>query len=146
MPTKAASKPVQAHTARPIDDLARAVLKSLVAGNGRSNHCEVKTELPERLAADNVKYDPAQLQLALVRLEDSGCIQRVQRQPYSSHPQYIVLNGMSRYDDIDRLAADVAAAIRSRGDEFEMSINSALGLIKTASLTRSAVWLWRYIS
>jgi hypothetical protein len=43
----------------------------------------------------------------------------VQRQPYSSYPQYIVLNGMSRYDDIDRLAADVAAAIRSRGDEFE---------------------------
>jgi hypothetical protein len=28
MPTKAASKPVQAHTARPIDDLARAVLKT----------------------------------------------------------------------------------------------------------------------
>jgi hypothetical protein len=101
MPTKAASKPVQAHTARPIDDLARAVLKSLVAGNGRSNRCEVKTELPERLAADNVKYDPAQLQLALVRLEDVGLVHRVQRQPYGSYPQFIVSSGLGRYDGID---------------------------------------------
>jgi hypothetical protein len=123
MSTKTSPKPVQAHSEpveqHPIDVLARAVLKVLVAGNGRSNRCEVNQELPQRLATDNVNYDPAQLQLALVRLEDSGCIQRVQRQPYSSYPQYIVLNGMSRYDDIDRLAADVAAAVRSRGDEFE---------------------------
>jgi hypothetical protein len=88
-------------------------------GCGRTNRAEIKQELPQRLAADGVKYDPELLQPALIRLEDVGLIQRVQRQPYLSYPQYIVLNGVSRYDDIDRLAADVAAAIRSRGDEFE---------------------------
>jgi hypothetical protein len=79
----------------------------------------VKTELPERLAADNVKYDPAQLQLALIRLEDVGLIHRVQRQPYGSYPQFIVSSGLGRYDGIDVLAADMAAAIQSRSDEFE---------------------------
>jgi hypothetical protein len=33
--------------------------------------------------------------------------------------QYIVSNGLSRYDETDELAADIAACIKRRGDEFE---------------------------
>lgn len=95
------------------------MLKALTAGNGRSNRCEVKTELPQRLAADGAKYALRILLEALIRLEGVGLIQRVQRQPYSAYPQAIVNNGLGRFDDIDVLAADMAAAIRSRSDEFE---------------------------
>jgi hypothetical protein len=119
LPTKTPKKSVEAPTARLSDDLARAVLKVLVAGNGRSNRCEVKQELPQRLAADGVKYDPNDLPRALIKLEDSGCITRVQRQPYSAYPQYIVSNGLSRYDQSDELAANIAACIKRRGDRFE---------------------------
>src|SRR5512132_2957910 len=104
MPTITAGKPKEAAIARPVDDLARAVLAALVAGNGRSNRCEVTQELPQRQAADGVQYDPKDLPLALIKLEDSGCITRMQRQPYSAYPQYIVSNGLSRYEETDELA------------------------------------------
>lgn len=95
------------------------MLAALVAGKGRTNRADIETELPQRLAADGVKYDPEILELAIVRLGDVALIQRVQRQPYGAYPQLIVSNGLGRYDEIDVLAADVAAVIKSRSDEFE---------------------------
>jgi hypothetical protein len=63
--------------------------------------------LPQRLERDGVRCQPEDLSLALVKLEDSGCIVRFQRQ---MQPLRITGNGSKYYDDIDRLAADVSAA------------------------------------
>jgi hypothetical protein len=100
-------------------DQARAVLRSLQAGNGRLIRCEVKDELPQRLQEDGVQYRAEDLQLALVRLEDAGCITRVQRQPYTVYPQFVVRSGLRRYNGFDALAADIAAVVKQRGEEFE---------------------------
>lgn len=40
-------------------------------------------------------------------------------EPYDVYPQYVVSVGLSRYDADDVLTADVAAAIKQHGDEFE---------------------------
>lgn len=110
-------KPAEAPTAALVNDLCRAVLKALTAGNGRSNRCEVGSELPLRI--NGVVFDPELLALALVRLEDVGLIQRVQRQPYGAYPQSIVGSGLGRYDDTDVLAADIADVLKRHGEEFD---------------------------
>ena len=102
-----------------MDVLARAVLRALEAGNGRSNRCEVTDELPQRLRQDGAVYRAEDLPLALTRLEDSACIIRVHKQPFTSYPQFIVANGMAVFDAIDALAADIAAVMKAHDDEFE---------------------------
>jgi hypothetical protein len=52
----------------------------------------------------------------LVKLEDAGCISRVQKQ---LGPSYVVANGMAVFDSIDALCADIAAVIKQHNDEFE---------------------------
>jgi hypothetical protein len=52
----------------------------------------------------------------LVKLEESGCIIRFQRQ---MQPPRIAGNGSKYYDDIDRLAADVAGVIKAHDEEFD---------------------------
>ena len=64
--------------------IVRSVLRVLQAGNGRSNRCEVADELTQRLITDGVVYTPEQLSAALIRLEDCGLLQRVQRTRYPS--------------------------------------------------------------
>ena len=102
--------------ADPVDALARAVLRVLQAGNGRSNRCEVSDELPHRLIADGAAYTPTQLSEALTRLEDCGLIQRVQR---TGHPVFMVRSGAGTYDSTDVLAASVCAVLKRRQDRFE---------------------------
>jgi hypothetical protein len=46
---KASDARTEPSESRPVDVLARAVLRALAAGNGRSNGCEVTDELPQRL-------------------------------------------------------------------------------------------------
>lgn len=100
------------------DALARAVLQALSPGNGRANRCP-RDELPERLTSDGVQFDSDDLPEVLSRLHDVGQLQRVQRQPYSVHPQSLVLCGDHPYDETDGLAADICAAIKRRGERFE---------------------------
>src|SRR5512132_1810095 len=52
-----------------IHALARAVVRALEAGNGRSNRCETEEELRSRLADDGVGYHPQDLASALSLLE-----------------------------------------------------------------------------
>jgi hypothetical protein len=68
------------------------------------------------LADAGVDASPERLAEALVRLADSACIQRVQRQ---LHPELIVSHGMKLFDDVDALAADVANAMKQHHEEFE---------------------------
>jgi hypothetical protein len=84
-----------------VDDLCCAVIGALEPGNGRSNRCEVRVELPKRLADAGVDASSEQLAEALVRLEDSACIQRVQRQPFGAYPQHVVHSGMKQFDSVD---------------------------------------------
>jgi hypothetical protein len=53
------------------------------------------------------------------RDRDAGQIIRAQRQPYSVHPQHIVLQGDHPFDDTDALAADVCSTIKRHGERFE---------------------------
>jgi hypothetical protein len=106
----------QSRTALPLDDLARALLGALRAGNGRSARCEITKELPDRLREDGAQFRPQDLSLALVKLEDAGCVSRVQTQ---LGPSYVVANGMAVFDSIDVLCADIAAVIKQHNDEFE---------------------------
>ena len=62
---------------------------------------------------------PRYLPEVLSRLHDVGQLQRVQRQPFSVYPQFLVLCGDHPYDETDALAADVCASIKRRGDRFE---------------------------
>jgi hypothetical protein len=71
--------------------------------------------LPQRLERDGVRCQPEDLSLALVKLEDSGCIVRFQRQ---MRPLHVTGNGSKYYDDVDRLAADIAALIKEHDEEF----------------------------
>jgi hypothetical protein len=64
----------------PVDDLARAVLRALQPGNGRSNRCRVEGELPDRLRQDEVDFLPEDLGTAIQRLEDAGAVVKVQKQ------------------------------------------------------------------
>ena len=48
-----------------------------------------------------------------------GQIVRVQRQPYSVHPQFLVLNATHDFDSTDALAASVCSTVKSRGEHFE---------------------------
>jgi hypothetical protein len=92
------------------------VLRALEVGNKPYElGCEIKEELPQRLDRDGVRYQPEDLSLALVNLEDSGCLVRFQRQ---MQPQRITGNGSKYYDDIDRLAADIAGVIKAHDEEF----------------------------
>jgi hypothetical protein len=95
------------------------VVRALQAGNGRSNRCERAEELPGRLAEDGVTFDPDGLSEVITRLEDCGQLVRVQRQPFSAYPQYLVLKGDHPYDEVDALAADVCSTIKRRGDRFD---------------------------
>jgi hypothetical protein len=81
MPTTTATKPADRPVALPVDDLAKAVLRALEVGNKPYElGCEIKEELPQRLRRDGVQYQSEDLSLALVKLEDSGCLVRFQRQ------------------------------------------------------------------
>jgi hypothetical protein len=103
--------------ARPVDGLARAVLRALEVGNKPYQlGCEISEELPERLERDGVEYRAEDLAAALIKLEDSGCIVRFQQQ---MQPTRVTGNGSKHYDDIDRLAADIAALIKEHDEEFE---------------------------
>jgi hypothetical protein len=44
---------------------------------------------------------------------------RVQRQPYSVYPQFLMLKGRHPYDHTDALAASVCSSIKRRGERFE---------------------------
>jgi hypothetical protein len=55
-----------------VDALAKAVIRALQLGNGRSNRCRVDREPPDRLAQDGVTYDPVDLDEALMKLVDCG--------------------------------------------------------------------------
>jgi len=77
--------------------------------------CEIREELPERLNRDGVEYRAEDLSVALVRLGDSGCIVRFQRQ---GQPLRVNGNASKNYDDIDRLAPDIAALIKEQDAEF----------------------------
>jgi hypothetical protein len=117
MPTRTVTKPAGRPVALPVDDLAKAVLRALEVGNKPYElGCEIKEELPQRLDRDGVQYQPEDLSLALVKLEDSGCIIRFQRQV---QPQRVTGNGSKYYDDIDQLAADIAGLIKEHDEEFE---------------------------
>jgi hypothetical protein len=116
MPTRTATNPADRPVALAVDDLAKAVLRALEVGNKPYElGCEIKEELPQRLDRDGVRYQPEDLSLALVKLEDSGCLVRFQRQ---MQPQRITGNGSKYYDDIDRLAADIAGVIKAHDEEF----------------------------
>ena len=54
--------------------------------------------------------------MALVKLEDAGCVFRVQKQ---LGPSYVVTNGIAVFDSIDVLCAGIAAVIKQHNDEFE---------------------------
>ena len=107
-------EPVTALT-EPVEDrifaLSKAVLRALLPGDGRSNRCP-RDELPERLTSDGVIFDPDDLSQVLSRLHDVGQLQRVQRQPFSVYPQFLVLCGDHPYDETDALAADVCASVK----------------------------------
>jgi hypothetical protein len=93
------------------------VLRALEVGNRPYElGCEIREELPQRLDRDGVRYQPEDLSLALVKLEDSGCLIRFQRQ---MQPQRITANGSKYYDDIDRLAADIAGVLKAHAEEFD---------------------------
>ena len=64
-------------------------------------------------------FDPDDLPEVLSRLHDVGQLQRVQRQPFSVYPQFLVLCGDHPYDETDGLAADICASIKRRGERFE---------------------------
>jgi hypothetical protein len=76
-------------------------------------------ELNERLTPEGVTYSRESLNIAITRLVDCGQIVRVQQQPYSVYPQYLVLSGTHPYDHIDVLVADVCSAIKAHGERFE---------------------------
>jgi hypothetical protein len=102
--------------ARPVDGLARAVLHALEVGNKPYQlGCEVREELAERLGRDGVEYRPEDLPLALIKLEDSGCIVRFQRQ---LQPVRVTIEGSKCYDDVDRLAAEIAGLITAHDESF----------------------------
>ena len=114
----AAPEPVADSSEAQTFALAKAVIRALQTGNGRSNRCKVD-ELPERLAEDGVAFDPAEVDEVLTGLGDCGQIMRVQRQPYSVYAQVLVVNGRHPLDQTDLLAASVCSSVKRRGDRFE---------------------------
>ena len=73
---------------------AKPVLRALESGNGRGRF-KVE-ELSERLEEDGVTFTPIDLSETLMRLEDCGQIVRVQRQPFSGYPQFLVVKSRLR--------------------------------------------------
>jgi hypothetical protein len=92
------------------------VLRALEVGNKPYQlGCEIKVELPQRLDRDGVEYRPEDLPLALIKLEDSGCVVRGQGQ---LQPLRVVSLGLRYFDAIDQLAADIAGLIKEHDEEF----------------------------
>jgi hypothetical protein len=100
------------------DVLANAVIRALQPGNGRSNRCQL-SELSERLESDGVTCTPEDLAATITRLADCGQLIRVQRQPHQAYPQYLIHTGDHSYDEVDALAADVSAVLKSHDEQFE---------------------------
>jgi hypothetical protein len=145
MPTTTATNPPDRPVALPVDDLAKAVLRALEVGNKPYElGCEIKEELPQRLRRDGVQYQSEDLSLALVKLEDSGCLVRFQRQ---MQPQRITGNGSKYYDDIDRLAADIGALIKEHDEEFssEQELQSWLAAVGIEHDVRAFVMALRQL-
>jgi hypothetical protein len=90
----------------------------LQPANGRSHRCRVD-ELSERLASDSGTCSADELSDVLVRLVDCGQVTRVQRQPYQAYPQYLIHTGDHPFDEVDALAADVCAVLKSHDERFE---------------------------
>jgi hypothetical protein len=75
--------------------------------------------LSERLESDGVSCTAGDLTETITRLEDCGQLMRVQRQPYQAYPQYLIHTGDHPYDEVDALAADVCAVLKSHDERFE---------------------------
>ena len=99
------------------DVLAKAVIRLLEPGNGRSHRCRAD-ELPERLASDAVNSTADELAATITRLADCGQLIRVQRQPYQAYPQYLIHTGDHSYDEVDALAADVCSLLEYHNERF----------------------------
>jgi hypothetical protein len=50
--------------------LKAAINRAMAAGNGRTARCDTEQELAERLDADGVDFDPADIPTALAQLEE----------------------------------------------------------------------------
>ena len=98
------------------DVLAKAVIRLLEPGNGRSHRCRAD-ELPERLASDAVN-GADELAATITRLADCGQLIRVQRQPYQAYPQYLIHPVIILMTRWTHLAADVCSLLEYHNERF----------------------------
>lgn len=89
LPTEADEAAEGAH-GQGVVELAKAIIRALTAGNGRSALCDSEPELITRLDEDGVGYNPEDLPAALALLgagEVPGLVYRLRRpMRYDSHP------------------------------------------------------------